>query len=344
MSKLSVAVCDTNRAYGECIGSWMFVEWGTEFSGGFFSSAEMFQEQYERQQFQVILLARAFLLEAWIQAEIKSRRDILWLYLQEEGEEGEVFLDGEISVIEKYQPVPVVIRSIYRYLEEYRKEEGKVLGEATEILGWFSPEQCIWQTPLAMTMAELLAEEERVLYVNLKECSGLGQWFQEEYERDLLDMMYYSQNQKQKNFMDLGSFVYTQENFDYLPPVRDGVLLGELQEEDYVRLLETVERTSYDVVVLDMGRMFPGFFKVWKQCSSIYIPQEQNVLANGMRREFEEEVKRQKDFALEEKISWLSLPDWNKKLLTPGNLMQQWIWGGQGDYVRELLGKRSGRD
>ena len=344
MSRLSVAVCDENQSYGESISTWLFVEQGKDFSGGFFSSAEAWKEQWERREFQVVLLGIAFLKEEWIQKEISRRKDILWIYLREEEETEEELLAEQLPAIEKYQPVSAIVRSIYRYYEDYQKEEVRALGEPTQILGWYSPGQSIWQTPLAMTMAYLLSEKEKVLYVNLKECSGLEQWFQEEYEQDLLDVMYFCHKSVQKPLVELGRFVYTIELLDYLPPVRDGALLGELGAEDYSVFLELLKRASYDIIILDMGHMFPGFFDVWKQCRHIYIPQEQNVLARGIDREFEEMVKRQESVEPGEKVSWLSLPDWSREMLTPGGMMQQWIWGGQGDYVRELLGRRDRRD
>ncbi len=344
MSKLSVAVCDENQSYGERVGTWLFVERGTDFCGGFFSSSEIFKEQYEKQSFQVVLLGRALLSEAWIQKEIKQRKDILWIYLREEGETDVNIFPEKLPAVEKYQPVSVMIRSIYRYYEEYRKEDIGILGEDVRFLGWYSPEQSIWQTPLAMTMAALLAEKEKVLYVSLKECSGLEQWFQEEYEKDLLDMMYFCREREQKTSIELGGFVHAMEQLDYLAPVRDGTLLGELEKEDYSALMELLKRTSYDVIMLDMGSMFPGFFRIWNQCRHIYIPREQNVLARGIAKEFEGMVRRQRNPELEEKISWLTLPEWSRESFMPGCLMQQWLWGEQGDYVRELLDGRSRRD
>lgn len=344
MSKMSVAVCDENQSYGDSVSTWLFVERGTEFCGGYFSSVERFKEQYDKQSFQVVLLGRAFLCEAWIQMEIQQRKDILWIYLREDGETDVDALLERLPVVEKYQPVSMIIRSIYRYYEEYRKEDIGILGENTRFLGWYSPQQSIWQTPLAMTMAALLAEKEKVLYVSLKECSGLEQWFQEEYEKDLLDVMYFCQRAEQKTSIELGGFVHSMEQLDYLPPVRDGVLLCELEKEDYSGLMELLKKTSYDVIMLDMGSMFPGFFQIWNQCRHIYIPQERNILVKGIAREFEEMVRRQRNPELEEKISWLTLPEWGRESFMSGCLMQQWLWGGQGDYVRELLDGRSRRD
>lgn len=341
MSKLSVAVCDENQSYGKGLSTWLFVEQGKEFSGGFFSSVEALKEQYDKQRFQIILLGRDFLQKEWIQKEIRGRRDILWVYLQEEGEEGVEELKELVPAVEKYQPIPGMVRYIYRYYQEYQMEETELPVEKARLLGWYSPEQSIWQTPLALTMAALLAEKEKALYVNLKECSGMRQWFQEEYEQDLLEVMYCCHSPEPGSAANLGSFVYSMEQLDYLPPVRDGVLLGQLTEEDYCGFLEMLKRTEYDVVVLDMGSMFPGFFRAWNQCSRVYIPQERNVLARGIDAEFEEMVKRQEDSGLEEKAVWLNLPEWSRENLMPGCLVQQWLWGGQGDYVRELLAGRS---
>lgn len=341
MSKLSVAVCDENQSYGKGLSTWLFVEQGSSFSGGFFSSAEALKEQYGKQRFQIVLLGRNFLLEEWIQKEIKQRRDILWVYLQEEGEEAVEALRELVPTVEKYQPVPGMIRYIYQYYQEYQMEDLELPGENARLLGWYSPEHSIWQTPLALTMAALLAEKEKVLYVNLKECSGMGQWFQEEYKQDLLDVMYFFQSAEPQAAIKLGGFTYSMEQLDYLPPVRDGVLLGQLKEEDYSGLVEMLKRTEYDAVVLDIGSMFPGFFRIWNQCSHIYIPQESNVLARGIGIDFENMIRRQENPGLEEKAVWLPLPDWSREGLMPGCLMQQWLWGGQGDYVRELLDGRS---
>lgn len=344
MSRLSVAVCDENRSYGESVSTWLFVERGEEFSGGFFSSVELLKEQYVRQKFQVVLLGKTFLQEEWIRAEIEQEKNVLWIYLREEREEKMEEWIKTLPIVEKYQPVSAIVRNIYRYYEEYRREDIPKMGETTQILGFYSPSQSIWQTPLAMTMATILAEREKVLYVSLKECSGLEQWFQEEYEQDLLDVMYFCQGREQKA-IELREFIYSVENVDYIPPVRDGVLLNELTEKDYTELITLLEhQTSYNIIVLDMGNMFPGFFRVWEKCSRIYIPQEKNVLAKGIGESFVTMVRRQENQGLEEKMSWLSLPDWKKEILTPGCLMQQWIWGGQGDYVRELLGTTTGRN
>lgn len=344
MNKLSVAVCDRNHAYAESIGTWLFVEMGQAFSGSFFSTAKAFQEQYGRQRFQVVLLGKAFLQESWIQTEIKKEKNVLWLYLQEDGEKEPAGMEGKLPVIAKYEPLPMLVRSIYRYYEEYGGEETLIQGEKAELWGWYSPCQSIWQTPLALTMGSLLAEKEKVLYVSLKECSGFRKWFQEEYEQDLLDAMYFCQK-PEKGAAGLGKFIYSIGNLEYIAPVQHGQLLCELTAEDYLGFVERLEQeVSYQMILLDMGSMFPGFFEVWKKCRKIYIPREENVLARGINDEFQQLVNQQEQEQIENKIAWLALPEWSREGMGTGCLMQQWLWGGPGDYVRELLSGSIGRD
>lgn len=344
MNKLSIAVCDKNQSYGERISIWFSVEQKMNFSGSFFTSRKVFQEQYNRKKFQIVLLGKEFIQESWIKEEIEQKKEVLWIYLCEDEEEIEQIALKQILIVEKYQPMSMLMRSVFEYYEGYQKKDIRILERKGKILGWFSPEQSSWQTPLAVTMASLLAKQERVLYVSLKECSGFGKWFQEEYERDLLDVMYFCQNAEERFEAELRGCIYSLESMDYIPPVRDGQLLCELKEEDYIALLEMLElKSSYDTIILEVGAMFPGFFKILDVCSRIYIPQEQNILAKGINATFRDMVKKQSNPELEYKISWLPLPNWSKEMFIPGCLLQQWIWGETGDYIREILGGGSGR-
>ena len=45
---------------------------------------------------------------------------------------------------------------------------------------------------VCLTMGKLLAQEERVLYLNLEEFSGLSVLMKEEYKSDLSDLLYFT--------------------------------------------------------------------------------------------------------------------------------------------------------
>ena len=61
-----------------------------------------------------------------------------------------------------------------------------------KVLGVYSPVGRCLKTSFALTMGKLLAQEERVLYLNLEEFSGLSVLMKEEYKSDLSDLLYFT--------------------------------------------------------------------------------------------------------------------------------------------------------
>ena len=74
-----------------------------------------------------------------------------------------------------------------------RRCPGRGAGEG---LGVYSPVGRCLKTSFALTMGKLLAQEERVLYLNLEEFSGLSVLMKEEYKSDLSDLLYFLQRWK----------------------------------------------------------------------------------------------------------------------------------------------------
>ena len=60
-----------------------------------------------------------------------------------------------------------------------------------KVLGVYSPVGRCLKTSFALTIGKLLAQEERVLYLNLEEFSGLSVLMKEEYKSDLSDLLYF---------------------------------------------------------------------------------------------------------------------------------------------------------
>ena len=95
-----------------------------------------------------------------------------------------------------------------------------------------------------------------------------------------IDAAYFCRNISKKKWNWESS--YTNRKADYLPPVRDGILLCEFRKGLYRISGNARAETEYDVVVLDMGNMFPVFRCL--ESGKIYLPQEQNVPAKGTHR------------------------------------------------------------
>lgn len=351
MRKISVAVCDRDRAYGSRLGEWISLEKGDRLLGCSFSTPEGFLEFRKGQRTEVVLLGCGFQEDIRIleqieesrtdgREEVNSRTDTVWMYLHDPEQEAEVpEAVRKLPVIEKYQAAPEIVRDIFLYYQKYGGETQESRAIEKEVLGVYSPGHSILQTPFALTLAQAFTGKGKVLYVNLKECAGFSRWLQEKYQRDLLDAMYLCLN-GERNIADcIRSVVCSLEGFDYIPPAEDGICLGETDRKDYGQFITLLaEKSGYDVVILDFGMMIPGFFDILEKCSHVYIPSEPGELQEEAVYQFRQMMSRQNRPLLEEHVTCLRLPPVETGRYQGVQRLQQWVWGELGDCARELAG------
>lgn len=359
MKKILIAVCDRDGSYGEKLGEWISLQKGACMQSVSFSSPEGFLEYHTKQKQDIVLLGRGFLNDAQICEEIVSSsriRDddlrkadeggVLWIRLMDAADNEQIpDCMKEIPAVDKYQPASRILREVFSVYQSRSEEALEGMNGEKEIIGVYSPGHSIWQTPFTLTFAQTLAQKEKVLYVNLNECAGFGGWFQQEYEKDLLDVMYLCLNGGVNVAHCVGSALYTIEGIDYIPPAADGGCLGEISAQDYLKFVKLLgESSGYGVILLDFGMMVPGFFRLLGVCSKVYVATEPGELQKAPLQQFRQMAARQEDAGLEQKLVYLSLPAVNEKTCAGAGKMQQWLWGVMGDFSRRLAGVQSGTD
>ncbi len=380
MSKILIAVCDADTAYGKRLGEWITLGKGGQLRGYSFSAPGQFLEFQKTETPDVVLLGAGFWEDARITGQAAqamaeyaahtterqeaqamagnitqltevpgdargSSGETLWLCLY--GGDGKEKIPESVQilpVIQKYQPASGILRELFSYCQEYRDGEQEPARAGREVIGIYAPGQDIWQTPFALTLAQTLGRKERVLYVSFKECAGFSSWLQESYQRDLLDVMYLCLTGEGKNVEDcIRSAAYVLEGVDYIPPSEDSLCLGQVSGQDYTRFVRLLaEKGGYGVIVLDFGMMVPGFLELLGMCSKMYVLGGHAGLGGHALAHFKQMMGRQKDQKLEGKLCYLTLP--RMAVECQGEQMQQWVWGELGDYVRELLGVQIGTD
>ncbi len=356
MKKIIIAVCDNDGTYGEKLGEWISLEHGERLSGRFFSSPEYFWECFNCQTPDIVLLGDGFLGDTRIRAELLRREGVgeehlkesgeesLWLYL-EQREQKKPSCVSHLPVVDKYQPASRLLREVFFHYQNWGNREISEAAAEQEIIGIYSPGHSIWQTPFALTFAQALEQKERVLYVNFMECAGFSSWFQEEYERDLLDVMYLCLTNDISVPDCVSSACHTMEGVDYIPPAKDGGCLGEISSQDYIRFVRLLSSQSgYDAVILDFGMMVPGFYQLLELCSQVYIVTEPGEMRQASLMQFREMVARQEEGGLEQKLIYLSLPIVDSEPMFGATWLQQWLWGAIGDFSRRLAGVQCGTD
>ena len=90
-----------------------------------------------------------------------------------------------VPCVYKYQSSDAIVRDVMTWYGESPGELPEVSGRGlAKVLGVYSPVGRCLKTSFALTMGKLLAQEERVLYLNLEEFSGLSVLMKEEYKSD----------------------------------------------------------------------------------------------------------------------------------------------------------------
>lgn len=326
MKKVTIAICDTQEAYRERLAEYLIRRKGSQAQVFSFSGRRMFREKQKETRFDMVLWGEGF-------EEIPARADegSLCIYLSETPEPEE----GKGAAVFKYQSAEEIWREMFLHYRELGKKNAYISRKEKEIIGIYSPTHSRLQTPFALTLAQLLAPDKKVLYVNLGEWAGFGNWMEESYQRDLADLMYFISCHGVKIQGILESVIHSVQHIDYIPPMNDAQLLCETSAEDYQKLLLLLaEKTDYEVILLDFGVMIPGFFSLLEQCIHIYQVLDAGSLARGQCSQFEESMLRLGMSETAGRMEAVHFTAADLQLVEREPVMQQWVYGRLGDRAR----------
>ena len=153
-----------------------------------------------------------------------------------------------------------------------------------KILGFYAPARHSMQSTIALTMGQILAKEKKVLYLNLEPYSGFEYLLQKTYDHDLMDLLFFLKEGKEKFRLRMESMLESIGGLDYIPPV---FCFPEMEEIDFSlwhQLLERiVEETDYEIVVIDLTEYTRGLLSLLEICDEIFtcLPGDRLSLARA---------------------------------------------------------------
>ena len=115
--------------------------------------------------------------------------------------------NGGTPAVYKYQATDSVLRAVTACYQVKRPAVFAVTGTRSQIIGVYSPVGRCGKTGFALTLGQILARENKVLFVSLEECSGLSELTASEYGKTLTDLVY-DARQGKYSYLRLGSVVY----------------------------------------------------------------------------------------------------------------------------------------
>ena len=241
--------------------------------------------------------------------------------------------------IYKYQASDQVVREVMDCYSAEQITEKQTVSKRkkTKVYGIYSPVGRTRKTSFAITLGQILAKEEAVLYLNLENYAGFEQILGESFERTIGDLIYYIRQENTNPVCKLGGMVRTIQNLDFVPPAISPADIQNTSSEEWVRLISEIRLNSrYEVLILDLGDSVADIFSVLKECDRIYMPVRQDFLSEAKVRQFEDLLKFWDSDDLQSRLVKLTLP-YHQVRESGRGYFEGLIWSELGDYVRKLL-------
>lgn len=176
------------------------------------------------------------------------------------------------SGIYKYQSIHEMAKAILKLCEEEALLPVKgTAATETKLIAFYSPAHHMLQSSIALTMGQILAKNKKVLYLNFEPYSGFEYIMQKKFVYDMMDILYFLQEDAEKFRCRLESMVEMTGNLYYLPPVFSYPDMEEIDEKTWQAFLRKIIReTDYEVIILDLTEQVRGLFSLLELCDEIY--------------------------------------------------------------------------
>lgn len=329
MIQLKIAFLDEEEAYLEQLKGYLIRKKEVFFKIWTFSNAEAFWAAEDLQSFDAVVMTVHF----WetVGDRCREAKKILLC-------EGPLETPGEgCFYVSKYQSAEKLLCQISAMLWQEERNERQMIPENTaELIGIYSPVHHEDQMLFSMTMAQILGESKKVLYVNLMEHSGFYQLTREEVSEDIGDLVY-GMMQKGHDFLaGLHRVRQNYRNFDYIPPAVNPEHLSEITKSLYEQLLLSLKNSSgYEVVMVDFGMVFLGFAEMMPVFGSFYCLGKEGMVNRFRTEEFVEYLGKEGEH-MTEHMNRLLLPE-RMSVPEEGSPLENGLYGGMGDYIRRCL-------
>lgn len=248
--------------------------------------------------------------------------------------------------IYKYQSSAQVVREVMDcYGEEHKKKPVpiQVVKKQTELIGVYSPVGRSMKTTFSLTLGQILAKKQAVLYLNLEEYAGFEYLLEHVYEQNLSDLLYYLKQENPNLIIKLNSMIQTVNNLDFLPPAASPSDIQETEYGDWIRLLQQIiDNSNYQTVILDLGDGISQLYRLLSQCTRVYMPVRSDPMSQAKLQQFENLLRMQEGDETLERIQKVKLP-YHRISRKGQGYFDDLVWSQLGDFVRELLRKSEDR-
>lgn len=293
-----MAICDTEEGYAFRMAEYLLEKVKLPYTLHLFTAVEELEKFAGREEIEILLIAES----AWrLLREEYVRNQVAQMFvLQESGEA----MQGDMRCISKYQSPELVVREMLNAIADGGgwKDYPEAVDTAAKMIGIYSPVKRCLQTSFALSLGQLLAKEHKTIYLNFEMYSGLGELLRREYQTDMLDVMYYFQNAREKLALRLPTIIQNAGGLDYIPPMQYSLGIKEVPGEQWLALCKDIAAIGeYEYMILDLDDGIDGLFDLLKSCQKIYTITKDDPFAQAKLGQYERMLQHEELEEISEK-------------------------------------------
>ena len=341
MSLIRIGICIPDQEYLERFERFIIRYYSKQFEPAVYSGPDQIREAAEQavRPKALILSDCPDRLEGCREYALKEK--IPLIYLTGAGEKREIPADRMDGVypLDKYQDAGKILETV-RSLVEEKPETVAAEGRAAEnsrIYAIYSLTAASLQLPFAIVLARILGEKHKVLLVDLQEDSGIGQLCKAGDQPGLDELLvmaaggrFYSRR--------MGECILHEDSFDLVYPAANTESLVEVEAESYLKLLDSLTAAfGYEMILVNLGSRFPGFFGFAGSCREFFFLQARGMAGVWRESEFIEEAGRRGLEGFEHSMRKVALSLPAGQNLSCQKLADYWQWNEPGSYIRRMV-------
>lgn len=331
-----LAICDNDEGYVRCLTEYFLEKGRLPFSIYGFSKERELLEFSKKNRIKILLISTGMLSD-----EIRNANADKIVVLSDGGMVGEAAVN-EYDTIFKFQSTENIIHEvmgIYSDMQIKGITEADVPGRQPQgdVWGVYSPVSRCGKTTFAVALGQALAQEERVLYINMDEFSGFGTLCSRQFSGDLSDVLYYQKLNPAGLGSKLRAIVSNIHGLDIVAPMSFSSDLREVGYPQWKELIEYVtSQCGYDRVILDINNVVKNPIKLLPICSKIFMPMHDDMISAARVREFEHYLIRSGNEQILFNIQKIKPPYIKEHFMQEG-YMDRLLLSGMGEFVNNVL-------
>ncbi len=331
MKKNIFAVCDLDASYACSLMEYLNGKKTTLFEVQAFTNVESLKAYTRDNPIEVLLISTRTMC-----SEIRDLPINRIIMLSE----GEALPElDEYPSVYKYQSSDQLLSEVLEYYAESHPQP-YIFGNAahkSKIYGVYSPIGRARKTSFALTLGEVLAESNQVLYLNFEEFSGFEELFDKKYRTDISDLIYFSRQKEGGFIYRLNSVVQTFHELQYVPPAISPADIRDVSGKEWLDFLHEISTYGeYDILILDLSEQVDELFQLLRECDRVYLPVLEDAISQAKLAQYEKLLGMLDLEDVREKTHRLKLPV-QPLLKENGDIIQQLLWGEMGNFVRKML-------